>query len=355
MTVTVDKLIDQRAFDNAVLAITTDATNSMSFGSFETFGNRVRKIALEILSKQQTDSYESLHRVLINKVYDLMNSRKSLTKETEKQTLFRELNVYQFDRSNHKIFEHIYPNFDTEEFRSMLNSLLLNIMTEILKLENETEKQPTVEVNLTTEEQQVLRYSAGYIIFSMRRKYLKLSKSNVNLTKTTANAALKFVESVIEEYNPDISGENYLEFTQKWVELRNRGGLVELSNDFYLFIRRVEGFVKGILNVNLLRTYKSEDLRDILMDKIENSDGVSKKWDILTRNFDGENLKKMLKKQIISKWIDIRARSFVKGFIELLKQVSRKQKLNNEDNKTKGTKKAKTVSTKAEVALRKKL
>eukprot|EP00111_Clytia_hemisphaerica_P010965 TCONS_00032167-protein len=177
----------------------------------------------------------------------------------------------------------------------------------------------------------------------MRRKYFKLLKSNVELTNLTANGTMKFIESIIEEYDPGLSGETYLEFTEKWVELRNRGGLVQLNDNFYLFIRRVEGLVKGILTVEFLRRYRSEDLRDILMERIRKSDGVKNRWEIVTKDFEGgKSLKDMLKRQIIFKWIDIRARSFFKGFIELMKQVARKEKSRkrtdeeSESNKPKG-------------------
>ncbi|XP_066933659.1 uncharacterized protein [Clytia hemisphaerica] len=318
-------------------------------------------MAIDLLSKKDTNEYKTISKTLLTTIYGLMSKRK-LTQENDKQNLLRELNVYQSKKETHKTFDVICSKTTTEEFKSLLNSLILNIMTEILKLENYKEKDKSVEVKLTTEEQQVLRYSAGYIIFSMRRKYFKLLKSNVELTKLTANGAMKFIESIIEEYDPGLSGETYLEFTQKWVELRNRGGLVQLNDNFYLFIRRVEGLVKGILTVEFLRRYRSEDLRDILMERIRKSDGVNNRWEILTKDFEGgKSLKDMLKRQIISKWIDIRARSFVKGFIELMKQVARKEKSRkrtdeeSESNKPKGKPKNQTVANKAEVGFRKKL
>ena len=102
---TLDKLIEQGVFDKALVAITTDKINSMSLGSFETFGNRVRNIALEINSKCEIDSYKTLNNNLTTKVYSLMTRRKNLTQETEKQILFKELNTYQLDKKNHKIFK----------------------------------------------------------------------------------------------------------------------------------------------------------------------------------------------------------------------------------------------------------
>ena len=82
---------------------------------------------------------------------------------------------FQQKKSNYKEFKSIV-NIECNEFVSMFHSTCINMMTEIVRMENETLKEPFVEANLTEEDQQVLRYSAGYIIFSLRRHYLQLIK-----------------------------------------------------------------------------------------------------------------------------------------------------------------------------------
>ena len=55
--------------------------------------------------------------------------------------------------------------------------------------------------------------------------------------------------------------ESFLDYTRKWVELVNKGGLIEVNNNFFIFIRRTETYVQQILNLELLKNYEGEELR----------------------------------------------------------------------------------------------
>ena len=55
--------------------------------------------------------------------------------------------------------------------------------------------------------------------------------------------------------------ESFLDYTRKWAELVNKGGLIEVNNNFFIFIRRTEIYVQKILNLELLKNYKGEELR----------------------------------------------------------------------------------------------
>ena len=55
--------------------------------------------------------------------------------------------------------------------------------------------------------------------------------------------------------------ESFLDYTRKWTELVNKGGLIEVNNNLFFFIRRTETYVQKILNLELLKNYKGEELR----------------------------------------------------------------------------------------------
>ena len=55
--------------------------------------------------------------------------------------------------------------------------------------------------------------------------------------------------------------EFFLDYTRKWAELVNKGGLIEVNNNFFIFIRRAETYVQQILNLELLKNYEGEELR----------------------------------------------------------------------------------------------
>ena len=89
---------------------------------------------------------------------------------------------------------------------------------------------PTLlELKLTSEEEEILRYVAGYVPFSLKRKYLK------QRYLPEGRAILTVLESwSTEEAKHELS---FLDYTRKWTEERNRGGLFTIKDDMYTFIR----------------------------------------------------------------------------------------------------------------------
>ena len=64
------------------------------------------------------------------------------------------------------------------------------------------------------------------------------------------------------------------------------------------------------------------------------NENINTSWESLSRNIPNEALSKTLKMQFMLKWIDIRTRSYVRAYVQILKRVSVKSK------KTKISKKA---------------
>ena len=82
------------------------------------------------------------------------------------------------------------------------------------------------------------------------------------------------------EHNPM----SLFDYTNAWVEKVNRGGLYEVSDQFYLFIRTVELGVRRVLNYNLIVTYAGEDLREVLLPKLLKHEYVQTYWSTITRH-----------------------------------------------------------------------
>ena len=105
---------------------------------------------------------------------------------------------------------------------------------------------------------------------------------------------------------------NFLDFTHRRVDQVNRRGLAVVKDEFYLFIRSIENSVHKTLNISLIWKYEGEDIRDVLRNKILQNYLVQKYWHLLAHCLPSEQLADTLTLQIVEKWIDIRARSFVK-------------------------------------------
>ena len=114
------------------------------------------------------------------------------------------------------------------------------------------------------------------------------------------------------------------DYTNAWVDKVNRGGLYEVSDQFYLFIRTVELIVRRVLNYNLIVTYAGEDLREVLLSKLLKHEYVQTYWSTITRHIDNKVLKDTLLLKILQTWGNIRAYSFIKTWLNVMKRKSAK-------------------------------
>lgn len=105
------------------------------------------------------------------------------------------------------------------------------------------------------------------------------------------------------------------DFTRRWVKQVDRAGLIEVKDEFYLFIESIENPLRETLNINLIRRYEGEDLRDVLRNKVLQKYLVEKYWQSLVYYFPSEQLANTLKLQIVEKRTDIRALSFVSCYV----------------------------------------
>ena len=93
-----------------------------------------------------------------------------------------------------------------------------------------------------------------------------------------------------------------------------------VNYDLFILVRRIENTVRQLLNIEMLKSYRGEDLRDLLMTQLVKHNGIYVTWENLSRLIPNEDLRKELKREIIAKWVDIRTRSFVKSFVQMIKR-----------------------------------
>ena len=67
------------------------------------------------------------------------------------------------------------------------------------------------------------------------------------------------------------------EYTREWVNRMNRGGLIEVTNHFFLLISLIERKDRNILNINLLITYSGQCIRDQFCSKMKQQLTASKR------------------------------------------------------------------------------
>ena len=84
---------------------------------------------------------------------------------------------------------------------------------------------------LKADEEQALRYVAGYVPMKLKKKYEK-QPNNARALKYMA-----CLNVMSEEKGEDVE---FLQYTKLWVEQVNRGGLFQVNNDAYIIFRAME-------------------------------------------------------------------------------------------------------------------
>lgn len=178
-----------------------------------------------------------------------------------------------------------------------------------------TDPQPSA---LGYEEQNAVRYVAGYIIRNVRQ-HLKSPQDDELLL------ALKDLCNTDDDTEPAES--------EEWLCTVDRGGLVRVTDDAYTCFTAIEYCIQRHFRMNNLHKM-NETFREKVAAETKNDDDVQFYWCLLSGNMDQECSEKLLE-LLINKYITIRGFSFAKSLMEIYKKDTKK-----------GTQKAKSLRRK---------
>jgi len=326
----------------------SDYANNIKIPGIVTPGNKVVTLASVAVSviTESTESNNLLCQELVKNIADIVKTV-NFKKPSSREKMWSELlSMVKKDYASTKfygILKKKSPEYEEAIFCSLYQSICLEVLNSIMKYTNESRRTKITsgDLSMTNEENQILHYVAGYVVFSLSKKYKALLKEKPK--NNIAIAVIEFLKSLKVSSNAELSGNTLAEYIEKWTKLVSRGYLVEVNKVMYEFIYKIEMVARNILNVNYIKTYRNEDLRDSLHQQISSNDELSCVWMEMSRNFPNEKLAIILKEQIFMKWIDLRANSFVICYVQMLKR------------KLAQTKKGEKISTSSEPALRKTL
>ena len=205
-------------------------------------------------------------------------------------------------------------------FQQFMQLVTRRVMDEAVKtaLVPETQESASQQVQpLKAEEEQALRYVAGYIPMKLKKKYEK-QPNNVR--------ALKYMECLNimnEEKGVDVE---FLQYTKLWVEQVNRGGLFRVSNDTYLIFRAMELASRRVLSVGRVTAHPTLKIQQEMEESIMKDPSVMAHWNYLLTKVEALDTDESdgLLGEIVDKWVKIRGHSFASGWVEQY-QVATKQ------------------------------
>ncbi|XP_022107679.1 uncharacterized protein LOC110988470 isoform X2 [Acanthaster planci] len=163
---------------------------------------------------------------------------------------------------------------------------------------------------ISKEEEQVLRYVAGYVPYSLYKQFNR----QIN---TSAKIFCHFLKSW--QACPSDTAKTFLEYTNQWVKAQNRGGLFHVSDGVYLLFRTMEIQTRKILSIANLEIFPRCNIQSLVIDQIQAHPRVQTYWCSLTQGkISGANSDKLLN-IVIKKWIKIRTKSFLNVYLSLKK------------------------------------
>lgn len=335
---------------NALICSRDDPFNNMKVPGITTPGNKTAELASNLFNmlKDNADLLSEVATEIVSYIAEIYSST-NFKLPSHREKLWSEiLSAIKFDYNQIKLFDIAFRHFRCEDsiFRSLYFTVCSKVLLSIVQHVNESKNvdDEVVDLQISKEEKQVVYYVAGFIVYALLKKYDKalLKKS----TDSMLISLVRFLRS-LKSNDKELCGESINEYVRKWTKLVNRGGLVLVRDEMYLFIEHIELLARKVLNVKFIRKYKGQDLRDVIQQEINSSDKITEAWLILMRNCPHEEFILELKDQIILKWIDLRANSFVKSYVQVIKRKVEERK---------SSKKAgQTLSSSSEPALRKTL
>ena len=169
------------------------------------------------------------------------------------------------------------------------------------------------ETKITSIEENILRYAAGYVPFALRKQCMKTQCKNKDEKIQCLNA--------IGVCGEDDSQQSFLEYTKYWMEKQNRGGLFQLKNYAYLFFRTVEQHCRKNFRKERIQTITdASDIRLPVLNTVFKDNVAVEHW---ARATAGQNqlVSNQVMQMCVKLWVNIRGHAFATNWIENFKHA----------------------------------
>jgi len=111
-------------------------------------------------------------------------------------------------------------------------------------------------------------------------------------------------------------------YTTKWLETVNRGGLFPVNNKSFLFFLATESSTVKLLTTTYNKISSQElNIKMLMLEKLMQDEQIKLRWNALTQDIDfAEEDSDNLMKEIVTLWITIRGFSLAATWLETYKQ-----------------------------------
>ena len=168
---------------------------------------------------------------------------------------------------------------------------------------------------ITYEEANALRYTAGYVCRSMKRK---LSIANHPLKEEL----IQTIDAMCKDKDDGNSEDPEPTASHHWIANIDRGGLCHVKDVTYMVFVTMEENLRHHLKVSNV-TEMNSDFREKVVTELVKNDDVSFYWCMLALDLDAEK-ESVLLKLLVEHWVTVRGLSFAGAYMEMYKQHVKK-------------------------------
>lgn len=198
-------------------------------------------------------------------------------------------------------------------FPSFYQFVTQNIFKELIK-----EAYPVLEIHghdcespgrpLTHEEQNALRYVAGYIIRKVQQKLEKSTHPRKD------EMVLLLMECAGDELSDNVG-------TETWTNMIDRGGLWHINDQTYSLFNIMEEEMRRLFTLGV--QWPHEGVKDTAMKALLKSNDILFEWCLIAVEAD-DDISTLVLEKIVELYVTVRGFAFAKSCMEMYKQAKKK-------------------------------
>ncbi|XP_078686639.1 uncharacterized protein LOC144919218 [Branchiostoma floridae x Branchiostoma belcheri] len=299
----------------------------LTFGTMTTPGNTAARTASEVLGTVGTAACNSFIIALCTLLWTvILAGDKSILCNAANEAMFAE--YYQLCSSDgyYSLWDSFMASCGKTQCDLLYQFVTRNVFEALIRKKHSVDAPcssaaSNLDLTMSNNEEQVLRYIAGYIPHALLRRYRRFS-----------NKTAKLYVAVLQQWKVSSvthTHTTFLKYTKGWVDAVNRGGLFLVSDEVYVFFRVVEKVVRSTANFDRLSTGKPTGIKEDIMKNLESNFLVNKYWCSLASSITEEKTSIALLETVLSYYVSLRCRAFADAYVLVTRQrnndgVSRK-------------------------------
>ncbi|XP_033118367.1 uncharacterized protein LOC117117978 [Anneissia japonica] len=286
----------------------------------------IRHICGLLLEKQNNVILTKFFKEIAGKLWDCLDEGRNKHFSTEEDNeVWRKFQLLKMHTIG--VWQDLLMQITIQCNKIPANIVLQEFLLEFLKLlmlesnkVNDNDENIPSSLTLTRDEEEILRYTAGYVPHALLKRYLKLPNNTMAVAFATELAMWKVQE--------DIEECSFYKYTNSWIQRQNRGGLFIVNDKIFFLFREIEVEYQKNISAKTLANLKGLNINNILMGKFNQNRKVNRCWCEAVNGRLSDKLSFQLQQKVFMYWIKIRTKAFIKVTLDLQKKknasVSRK-------------------------------